>query len=36
MPNPPPRSERGLRDCVETGTEMAQWLFWMKNTCGVW
>ncbi|GAB7302671.1 hypothetical protein MAFF212519_05220 [Clavibacter michiganensis] len=30
-----PEVER-VRDCVLTGTEIAQWLFWRKKTCGVW
>ena len=30
------RGEKGLRDWRDTGTEIAQWLFCTKNTCGVW
>ena len=36
MPKPHGRSAMLRRVCRRTGSEMAQWLFWQKNTTGDW
>ena len=36
MPKPVGRSASWTWDCTRTGSEMAQWLFWQKNTTGAW
>ena len=36
MPKPAGRSTSGTRVCTATGSEIAYWLFWQKNTTGAW
>ncbi len=33
-PNPSARRYSGIFDCFSSGSEIAHWLFWQKNTTG--